>query len=59
MKISTLILAFCTLSFAACVGTPKKTDACCAQKTDKCCAGDKAKNCPEHPAAGVGKKKSS
>ena len=58
MKISNLILIATTLAFAACAGTPKKSE-CCSMQPEKCCAKGDTKACPKDGEKCGAKKKSS
>lgn len=58
MKISNLILIATTLAFAACAGTPKKSE-CCSKQPEKCCAEGATKACPKDAGHCASKKKSS
>ena len=59
MKILTLILAACALTFASCASAPKKSADNCPEKSGKCCGKGNAKACPMHTEQGAAKKKSS
>ena len=49
MKILTLLLAVCALTFASCAAAPKKTEKCCGDPSAKTCpANDPNCKAPHH-----------